>query len=372
LSGEGTSENPSSNEGPTKQDKPRPETKVKSKTGYTKTTVRTISNNLTCYNSENTIMVRKFVDSAIVGKSVAEMSCHNGLVEPTITTKEAMNAINNMFQEPLDLDPTIQKKSHRNKQNRTQNKENSGFEIFVDEEEMPCKSNKNLGCVKPFVGDFTILPDEEEPHNFNRNVRNIHHGLKEDTVMIRKFVGSTVSEESKVENACHHGLVDPTMNLREAMDEINGMFCKPMDMGDRPKRGQKVPLCEKKLVVDSSFSILPDDDQENNTNPTHKPNNFSDSSFSILPDDELEGNTNPTSQPNNILKGENSKMGKSSFGDEPFNCSGSANSAAGVKSNPSCKKVEEGRSCDGLFEPTFFTRQAMDDINEMFGKEIDF
>ncbi|XP_078180932.1 mad3/BUB1 homology region 1 isoform X2 [Carex rostrata] len=370
--GEGTSENPSSNVGPTKRDKPRAETKVKSKTGSTKTTSNTGTN--TRFNSENTIMVRKFVDSAIVGKSVAEMSCHNGLVEPTITTKEAMNAINNMFQEPLDVDPAIQRKSHRNKGNKTLNKENSEFAIFVDEEERPCKSNKNPGKFKPFVGDFTILPDEE-PQNLNGNSKSFNHGLREDTVMIRKIVGATISEEPKVENACHHGLVDPTMNLKEAMDEINGMFRKPMDFpkGARPKRGQKVALVETNPVVDGTFSILPDDELEKNTNPTHKPNSNSDSSFYILPDDELEENTNPKSKPNNIFKGENPKMGKSSFlvGDNPVNGT-SSNSATEVKLNPTSKKVEGGGCCDGLFEPTFFTRQAMDDINEMFGKDIDF
>lgn len=370
MSGVGTSENSTLNIGPKKQDKQRPETKFKSKTGSTKATAHTSSNNLTRFNGENTIMVRKFVDSAIVGKSVAEMSCHNGLVEPTITTKEAMHAINNMFQEPLDLDPAIQRKSH--KRNNPQNNDNSGFEIFVDEEERLCKSNKNPGNIKPFVGDFTILPDEEEPQNLNRNLKNINHGLREDTVIIRKFVGSAVSEEPKVENACHHGLVEPTMNLKEAMDEINGMFRKPMDMGEKLKRRQKVPLGENKPTVGSSFSILPDDELEENINPTHKPNNFSDSSFSILPDDELEENTNPTSKPNNILKSKNPKMGKSGSGYTPVNGTGSSKAVTEVKSNPTCKKVEGGGRCDDLFEPTFFTRQAMDDINEMFGKDIDF
>ncbi|KAJ4772142.1 Mitotic spindle checkpoint component mad3 [Rhynchospora pubera] len=441
--GEGTSENLSSNVVPTKQDKPRPDTKVKTKNGSTKTTGSTRSNNLTRFNSENTIMVRKFVDSAIVGKSVAEMSCHNGLVEPTITTEEAMRAINSMFQEPLDLDPSIQKKS-RKKGNKTQNNENSTFEIFADEEERPCKSNKNPGNLMPSMGDFTILPDEEErpcksnknpgnlkpsmgdftilpdeeegPHNLNGNLKSINHGLKEDTVMIRKFVGSTISEESKVENACHHGLVDPTMNLKEAMDEINGMFRKPMDIpkGEKPKGGQKFPLVERQLVDNSSFSILPDDEFEE-TNPMHKPNNISEgeklkrgqkvpliekklvaessfsvlpdelegnpnrhhkpntishSRFSIVPDEELEENTNPTTKPNYILTGEKPKMGSSSLvGNKPVNQIGFSNSVTEVNSNPTYKG--EGSS-DGLFEPTFFTQQAMDDINEMFGKEIDF
>ncbi|KAJ1688710.1 hypothetical protein LUZ63_012865 [Rhynchospora breviuscula] len=415
--GEGTSENLSSNVGPRKQDKPRLETKVKTKIGSTKTTGSTRSNNLTLFNSENTIMVRKFVDSAIVGKSVAEMSCHNGLVEPTITTEEAMRAINSMFQEPLDLDSSIQRKSHKTKGSKTQNNENSTFEVFADEEERPCKYNKNPGNLKPFVGDFTILPDEEEePDNLNGNLKSINHGQKEDTVMIRKFVGSTISEESKVENACHHGLVDPTMNLKEAMDEINGMFRKPMDIpkGEKPKRGQKVPLVERQLVVDSSFSILPDDEFEE-TNLTHKPNNISEdeklkrgqkvplvekkpvvessfsvlpdelegspnlihkpntishSSFSIVPDEKLEENTNLTTKPNYILMGEKPKIGSSSLvGDKPVNQIGFSNSVTKVNSNPTCKG---GGSSDGLFEPTLFTQQAMDDINEMFGKEIDF
>ncbi|KAJ0102976.1 hypothetical protein Patl1_06656 [Pistacia atlantica] len=57
---------------------------------------------------DDTVVV-KFVDKAIVGKSETEDACHHGLVDPTINMKEAMNAINNMFREPLDTSSTWKK-----------------------------------------------------------------------------------------------------------------------------------------------------------------------------------------------------------------------------------------------------------------------
>jgi hypothetical protein len=32
-----------------------------------------------------------------------------------------------------------------------------------------------------------------------------------------------------MENACQHGLVDPTGNLKKAMNDINSMFGKPLN-----------------------------------------------------------------------------------------------------------------------------------------------
>ncbi|KAG2580716.1 hypothetical protein PVAP13_6NG361200 [Panicum virgatum] len=272
--------------------------------------------------------------SALVGRSETEDACHHGLVEPTINTKEAMDAINSMFLEPLEPETMLKRRSkrenpnhnqqasafdifvdenepngndpnrlHNNRmkeghpnfsqqtrgfeifvdqdgpngndqnagQNRNSDKENvklnhekAGFEIYVDEDEandnvqnaMWHKNNKHpprplcdasrhqceSTFQKPFVGGLAILKDDDEEqsgrsdegikinsrtvqttHDNNSLLRPVqysgtgyhegsHHadsGLREDTV-IHRFVGSTIVDEPRVENACHHGLVEPT------------------------------------------------------------------------------------------------------------------------------------------------------------------
>ncbi|CAD6270735.1 unnamed protein product [Miscanthus lutarioriparius] len=200
------------------------------------------------------------------------------------------------------------------KENMKVNQESSGFEIFVDENEAngtvrnaTCyKSNRypprplsessqhqgESDFQKPFVGWFAILPDDEEqceesygganiisrtvqpthdtstllcPVQSNSGTRNhegphpVTSGIQEDTV-IRRFVGSTIDDEPKVENACHHGLVDPTVNLKEAMDDINNMFGKPLNLkGERTKRDTNAQS-DGKAAPASGFSILADDD----------------------------------------------------------------------------------------------------------------
>ncbi|CAD6258554.1 unnamed protein product [Miscanthus lutarioriparius] len=386
--------------------------------------------NLPRCNSDDTVVVR-FVGSALIGKSETEDACHHGLVEPTINTKEAMDAINSMFLEPVEPETMLKRRSkpkkpnydqqasafgifvdedepkgnpnvlHNNnmkqdhpkfsqqtggfaifvdedspdgndqnvRQNKNSNKENvklnqetSTFEIFVDENEANgnvqnatchrknrspprplCDSSKNRGesdFQKPFVGGFAILPDDEEeqceksdggmkvnsrtvqPTNDNNTllcpVRDdsgtryhegshpVSSGLGED-IVIHRFVGSTIDDEPKVENACHHGLVDPTVNLKEAMDDINNMFGRPLNFkGDRTKRKANA-LSDRKTAPASGFSILADDDLKDN----------------------------PTSK---------------------------------ADQKNSCKFDAE----DGLFEPTITTRDVMAEINDMFGMPLDF
>nr|XP_029120612.1 uncharacterized protein LOC105045867 isoform X2 [Elaeis guineensis] len=330
----------------------------------------------TPFCSDDTVVV-KFVDSAIVGKSYAEDACHHGLVDPTINMKEAMNAISCMFREPLEAEPVI-KRSHRS--TPKVNQQSSEFEVYIDESPKDgldlCRQNPKRvhNCAKkppnlqthkhnrslssdtskksmatelqkPFFGAFKILADDDDddecddkndegnnrhleeseqpaiplnasaflnPDHLNfgscDDVNMISSGLKEDTV-IRRFVGSTVLGEPEVENACHHGLVDPTINLKEAMDEINSMFGKPINFvrGEKPKKKQANVSLNQKKPANHGFSILADDDLEEES------------------------------------KGKGSTSISSNFGKE----------------------------CD-LFEPTVFTKEAMDEINEMFGKPLDF
>ncbi|KAF0907313.1 hypothetical protein E2562_015814 [Oryza meyeriana var. granulata] len=229
----------------------------------------------------------------------------------------------------VDDDPNCNSKKmvHRknfNKENTQLNQKASGFEIFVDENE-PHGNSSNAMChkstgyppkplhdsrqqansdfQKPFVGGFAILPDDEDQQfekndngvNINSGTLQLTHdkdtslcsrqtdskircddfhpaisGLREDTV-IHRFVGSAVVGEPKVENACHHGLVEPTVNLKEAMDDINNMFGRPLNFKGEPKNKKTTALSEKKVVPLSGFSILADDDPEENPAAQVKP-----------------------------------------------------------------------------------------------------
>ncbi|KAL5537317.1 hypothetical protein UlMin_044843 [Ulmus minor] len=293
-------------------------------------------------------IVAKFVGTTIVGKSEAEDACHHGLVEPTINMKEAMNAINSMFSEPLDTAP-VGRSGQR--QQKDHGRPNNGFNVFIDEnlnqgskladtneeKRFPLMQQSRKENHQPQQEPLSIFIDGEENDEFgNSNHENdpasaSHENVfvfphpkdlqpessddmdgegsprpkfREDTV-VRRFVGSTILDEPEVENVWHHGLVDPTINLKEAMNDINNMFGKPMDFvrARRSKKPDKVPEMKNDF---GGFAILPDDDLDNE--PVKKP----------VP-----------------------------------------------------KASEKSRGCD-LFEPTLVTKEAIDDINKLFGMPLDF
>ncbi|KAF3976790.1 hypothetical protein ACB098_06G139100 [Castanea mollissima] len=297
--------------------------------------------------SDDTVVV-KFVDTAIVGKSEAEDACHHGLVDPTINMKEAMNAINSMFREPIET--AVGRRSHRSRPK--EDGLNHGFQVFIDESLGNNQKEKGSSILqhggtktcsyqqepfKIYVDDegCSEIGERDESENLEHSdVQNLTEGshgnafvfpspndvssegsddqdvqsspqpkFREDTVVCR-FVGSTISDEPEVENVCHHGLVDPTINLKEAMDDINNMFGKPIEFV-RTKRSK---LQDK--VADSKRGF---------------------GGFSILPDDDL-------------VQQE-------------------------VQLKPKLSGTSKG--CD-LFEPTVFTKEAMDDINKLFGMPLDF
>ncbi|KAL3630567.1 hypothetical protein CASFOL_023551 [Castilleja foliolosa] len=281
---------------------------------------------------DDTVFV-KFVDTAIVGKSKAEDARHHGLVEPTINTREAMNAINSMFREPIE--PSIAARKNRN-QPETGNGSKNGFTVFADDkgsESEPFEiyvdgDETNDFKEKSIQQTHTVFA---KPNNFptegikDPNPRRPHQaGLLEDTVVYR-FVGSTISDEPRVENVWHHGLVDPTVNLREAMEDINGMFGKPIEFvrKSRSKRNDKVPDSKSN---GGEFMILPDDE----TDIKHADVMNNSSGFLILPDDELDNQC-----------------------EDAF-----PSSSSGKRSD--------------LFEQTLCTKEAMDEINKLFAMPMDF
>ncbi|KAL5568792.1 hypothetical protein UlMin_025367 [Ulmus minor] len=264
-------------------------------------------------------IVAKFVGTAIVGKSEAEDACHHGLVKPTINMKEATNAINSMFSEPLETAP-VGRSGQR--QQKDHGRPNNGFNVFIDE-------NLNQGSKLADTNEEKRFPlmqqsrkenhqPQQEPLSMKMILRPLHMKIsddmdvegsprpkfREDTV-VHRFVGSTILDEPQVENVWHHGLVDPTINLKEAINDINNMFGKPMDFvrARRSKKPDKVPKMKNDF---GGFAILPDDDLDNE--PVKKP----------VP-----------------------------------------------------KASEKSRGCD-LFEPTLVTKEAIDDINKMFGMPLYF
>nr|XP_016497490.1 PREDICTED: probable inactive serine/threonine-protein kinase bub1 [Nicotiana tabacum] len=312
------------------------------------------------FTSEDTVVV-KFVGNAIVGKSAVEDARHHGLVEPTINTKEAIYAINNMFRGPLE--PSLAGKHSRRNQPKVDQRLNNGFEVFIDEntDGVVGSSHQTLANgssvpqattvknQKPMQEPFQIFIDDDNTVDVIEGIHEkdksdmdnsdnltgctieerIENGFvfprpsdvtsecsgdpnferppqtrlrREDTV-VYKFVGSTISEESQVENVCHHGLVEPTINLKEAMDDINSMFGKPIEFTrkSRPKKREQAPKMERD---DSGFMILPDDEIH------HQP-----------------------------------------------------------KSSLPTSTAERGSD---LFEQTVCTKEAMDDINKMFAMPLDF
>ncbi|PKI46695.1 hypothetical protein CRG98_033037 [Punica granatum] len=53
-------------------------------------------------------------------------------------------------------------------------------------------------------------------------------GVQKEDTAVCKFVGSAILDDPMVENVCHHGLVDPTIDLKEAVKDINSIFRKPI------------------------------------------------------------------------------------------------------------------------------------------------
>lgn len=346
--------------------------------------------------SDDTVVVR-FVDTAIIGKSNTEDARHHGLVEPTVNTKEAMNAINSMFREPLE--PSIAGRTSRN-QSKNGNNLKNGFRVFTDESlesqqtfsKVPSLHQlKRADTNQSLDESFEIYVDGEETNDVKEKVnekgiqaqesnsvsisshhasvfarpndlpsecfkdpnprRPLHVGLREDTVVYR-FVGSTISDEPEVENVWHHGLVDPTINLKEAMKDINSMFGKPLEFTrkSRPKKHDKAPDVKNHS---GEFLILPDDEPDDRKAEDdirgmfQKPLNMEmkcsprnrdkvpdvmskHSGFLILPDDELDN-----------------------------------------QQDSSLPSLSTGNGSD-LFEQTVCTKEATAEINKLFAMPMDF
>ncbi|KAM1054122.1 hypothetical protein FF1_001547 [Malus domestica] len=82
----------------------------------------------------------------------------------------------------------------------------------------------------------------------------------DDTVVV-KFVDTAIVGKSEAEDACHHGLVDPTINMKDAMSTINDMFREPIVTAPISRRSCQSQ--RKNNNVDSGFQVFVDDDLDN-------------------------------------------------------------------------------------------------------------
>ncbi|CAN6469854.1 unnamed protein product [Victoria cruziana] len=188
---------------------------------------------------DDTIVVSKFVDCAIDGKSEAENACHHGLVDPTINTKEVMNDINSMFKKPLDIQIKSRQKAQKFQVEKVEKQEK--FEIFVDES----------------LGETGISGHEIEKDSLSSGP--VTHG--DETIMICRFTDAALVDDSdSSEAAYHHGLVEPTLFTKEAMSDINSMFGKPIEF-DKPSVRRKDMVHNTNICsTGGTFEILIDDD----------------------------------------------------------------------------------------------------------------
>lgn len=236
------------------------------------------------------------------------------------------------------------------------------FKIFIDEgdnedgdknDENDCSKEENEvqdGTEDSAINVYVFPSPKDVPSECSDNLHvgsSPRQRFREDTVVCR-FVGSTILDEPEVENVCHHGLVDPTVNLKEAMNDINNMFGKPIEFvrKRRPRKQDKVP--DTKKDFGGGFSILPDDDLD------------SQKGFSILPDDNLESQQGFSVLPDNERA--SSQQGFSILPDDELESR---------PPRPPSKSSHKLREVD-LSEPTMFTKEAMDEINKMFGMPLDF
>ncbi|CAN1325733.1 Mitotic spindle checkpoint protein BUBR1 [Linum perenne] len=253
------------------------------------------------------------------------------------------------------------------------------LQVFIDDEESEENEKDSIDQNEALVGAF-VFPSpkdvsSEEGCDGIDGHRSPRNKLREDTV-VHRFVGSTILDEPAVENACHHGLVDPTVNLKEAMEDINNMFGKPIEFV-RARRGKQQGKASTRKQALGRFSILPDNDLDHRQSQATKEQEVG--AFSILPDEEFD---HQESHPAKIQElGGFLILPDDDADDHKQSQHGKKQELGGFSILPdddldqkqSSKSPHSSSNTRGsdLFEPTVFTKEAMDDINKLFGMPLD-
>ncbi|CAN1812069.1 Mitotic spindle checkpoint protein BUBR1 [Linum perenne] len=324
------------------------------------------------------------------------------LVDPAVNTKEAVgrcaastlrenHSSNDGFEIFVDenmeglskpLDKGEEKAIPKTQQIKSQASQprQEPLQVFIDDEESEENEKDSIDQNEALVGAF-VFPSpkdvsSEEGCDGIDGQRSPRNKLREDTV-VHRFVGSTILDEPAVENACHHGLVDPTVNLKEAMEDINNMFGKPIEFV-RARRGKQQGKASTRKQALGGFSILPDNDLDHRQSQATKEQEVG--AFSILPDEEFDHQEShpakrqelggflilPDDDADNHKQSQHGK--KQELGGFSILPDDDLDKKQSSKSPHSCSSNTRGSD---LFEPTVFTKEAMDDINKLFGMPLD-
>ncbi|CAH8389731.1 unnamed protein product [Eruca vesicaria subsp. sativa] len=197
---------------------------------------------------------------------------------------------------------------------------------------------------------------------------------------VLSFVDKAVVGKSETENACHHGLVDPTINMKEAMNDINNMFKEPIEAAPLQRKPQQRSQDKENQ---GGFEVFVDENLECETGLGGKakgPQPIQDS-FEIFVDDENDDEATD----------ENDEASKGFVFLQPRDHSPESSEESDRNNSPPRPRFREDtivrkfvgstiseepaveNVCHhGLVDPTINLKEAMEDINNMFGEPIDF
>lgn len=148
-----------------------------------------------------------------------------------------------------------------------------------------CYAEEPCGVTE--VGHVVLRPNHYMDQNTSVSSRlptAISFG--EETIQIRNFAAEVITgKEKDVEDVRHHGLVDPTINTKEALQDILSMFCKPLDIGIRKDVGKSL---KRQALV--SISVLPSSpsiqDKDRQTSSMQEGLQVQPLEFSVFKDDD--------------------------------------------------------------------------------------
>lgn len=254
---------------------------------------------------------------------------------------------------------------------------------------------------EPIISRNILTKDSQNLMPLNELKKGIDNKLHRDDSVVAKFVDSAIVGRSEAEDACHHGLVEPTINMKEAMNTINSMFKEPIEPANAVRKtykGQsKVDQSTSNVLavfIDENPRSTCQTDKKNLLVPQNRTEQTPQEPLKIFVDDELSNDSEPSdtqisadgspssssrvnafvflrpqdhqSESSNEMKvGKSSRKTRTKFREDTVvrRFVGSA-----ILDEPEVENI-----CHhGLVDPTVNLKEAMEDINGMFGKPIDF
>lgn len=153
------------------------------------------------------------------------------------------------------------------------------------------------GSCKSILGQSPAAEGSLLPPRMPRQIASAPSANGDETIAIKRFADQLIFQGVVDSDAAgHQGLVDPTINTREASEYIISQFNRPLSCGslrDKSKTSTaRAPTTRRVGCQDKEFEILVDSlDSEQDSRPQHQPGNQActnnGGSFDIFVDDEL-------------------------------------------------------------------------------------